>query len=469
MSVTPPMQPTDWENLKQVFIQAFRSNPRNFGNWQANTVGGGYEPSPVEDMLGSSPLLDYIRQGLPRDVQSSPLAQVLPDDAPDWLRQIPLGGYSPERAAQLQEARSADPAVRARTLQRGMVPSAADPTTFVPVGDGFRPNAAQAAGAAVADVAGVQGLQNIWWFLNAPQALTTLATLQATHGAGKDSRGVSVAPLLKSRNMRMAATAPAWIGMSFGVGSFGRQPGFEAAVPSEMDPTVTADPLAEIGSRFFLGRSGKMMPYDEFAQERPDVSRGEYEAYKAYLHGNNMPIKATLEGINGPEVTFLGKSMPVLTAIAPAVAAAVGARMGANKAARRLAASPEGNLIEMRDAALNNYQRAQGGDAIQEVRSGDARKPTRHAGAKRQATQEEIQDYYNEYARINNLVEDETLKQTLLYGGGSMTAAALIGSTMETARRALKGKAPDDEETTIVIEPSATLSAPRANQRTPMP
>ena len=81
----------------------------------------------------------------------------------------------------------------------------------------------------------------------------------------------------------MAASAPAVIAVSMGLGNAYRQPGYKAVVPDEDDPTKSANLLAEGIDRYFLGRSGQLLPYDEFVKERPDVSRAEYNQYKHCL------------------------------------------------------------------------------------------------------------------------------------------------------------------------------------------
>ena len=58
--------------------------------------------------------------------------------------------------------------------------------------------------------------------------------------------------------------------------------GYAAAVPSESDPAKTDNVLAEVATKYFLGRTGNLLPYEEFRKVRPDVSKAEYNAYKAY-------------------------------------------------------------------------------------------------------------------------------------------------------------------------------------------
>ena len=397
-----------------------------------------YEGTPVEQMLQGSQLLNYARQRLPENLAATQVGQkllgMLPEDskkARQAVGSVPLGGFSAEELQQLDAYRDGDPAldmvgdpeVQRNTVRVGKFPV---PGGEVPTGDSFRAAATQAAGVGMADLAS-DGLRNIWWFLNAPQALTQLAMLQGTQNAAQDYQALGrQAPLIKNRTVRMATTLPALIGMSMAVGNAYRQPGFKAVVPSEMDPTQTADPLAEMGSRYFLGRSGALLPYEEFVKERPDVSKGEYEAYKSYLFGSALPLKATAEGIHGPEVTFLGKSIPLATGILPAVAAVIGGRHGARKAGERLAG--EGKLQEAAD--LREEWREMKREAVT---------PDSDIGP------EEIADAYNRYEDLQMKNEREVALQTILYSSLGMGGTAIAGQTLESIRRALKGKAPVEE------------------------
>ena len=133
---------------------------------------------------------------------------------------------------------------------------------------------------------------------------------------------------------------------------FGGTGGYEAALPSEDDPTRSANVVAEVGAKYLLGRTGSLLPYNEFVQHRPDVSRGEYNKYKAFKYDKNtdtdlsdgdftMPmgvLKGTMEGIHGPELQFLGKSLPLTTGIIPYVGAVGGGLLGAIP-------SPRGKLV----------------------------------------------------------------------------------------------------------------------------
>ena len=124
---------------------------------------------------------------------------------------------------------------------------------------------------------------------------------------------------------------------------FGGYEGYEAVIPSEEDPSKTANVIAEIGAKYILGRTGNLLDYDEFKEVRPDVSKGEYNAYKAFKYDKNIDLnpfddgqinlpagvlKATKDGIHGAEVQFLGRSLPVNTALIPFATSVIGGAMG---------------------------------------------------------------------------------------------------------------------------------------------
>jgi hypothetical protein len=238
------------------------------------------------------------------------------------LAQIKAAFASPERLKEIERLRKED--------RSGAERQAFYDTYMIRDAETKREAAGAVLGTIAADIAG-DGMRNIWWFINAPQALTQVATQQAiATGAGR-----TVQPLIETAPLRMAATLPAVLGISMGMGQYGREPGFKAAVPSEDDPRQTADPINEALTRYFLGRSGRLLPYDEFVKERPDVSPEEYRQYKRYLFSNQGVLKATDEGVLGPEVAFMGKSIPISTALAPAVAGILGAGVGARRGAQR--------------------------------------------------------------------------------------------------------------------------------------
>ena len=120
-----------------------------------------------------------------------------------------------------------------------------------------------------------------------------------------------------------ALAIPAGIAMNTGLGlmtPFGGAEGYKAAVPSEEDPSKTANVIAEVASKYILGRTGNLLPWDEFKKVRPDVSKDEYQRYKAFKFDKETDLnpfddgkmtlptgvlKYTNEGIHGPGVRSL--------------------------------------------------------------------------------------------------------------------------------------------------------------------
>ena len=123
---------------------------------------------------------------------------------------------------------------------------------------------------------------------------------------------------------------------------FGGYEGYKAVIPDEEDPSKSANPIGEVAAKYIMGRTGNLLPYDEFVKVRPDVSREEYNRYKAFKfdkEGDLNPLdgditiptgvlKYTNEGIHGPEVQMLGRSLPVTTGVIPFASGVVGGMLG---------------------------------------------------------------------------------------------------------------------------------------------
>ena len=158
---------------------------------------------------------------------------------------------------------------------------------------------------------------------------------------------------LRKRNynpgMIQALAIPTGIAINSGLGlltPFGGAEGYKAAIPSEEDPTKTDNVLLEVAAKYIMGRTGNLLPYDEFVKVRPDVSPEEYGQYQGFKYDNREDynpldgdvsflmgaLKGTTEGIHGPEIQMLGRSLPVTTGVVPYLSAlgggVVGARMG---------------------------------------------------------------------------------------------------------------------------------------------
>ena len=322
-----------YQRLGPVVEQAILAEPGVMNRARQRDAGVEIEQAPVSHMATASPAIDTLRQILPENVGEVELAKrataLLPDDLQAKVNQIPLGGLTEDERAEREYLRDKYPEVAEQTTYVGETTEG--PTSQRRQVTSKREKLAQAVGSVIND-AMTDGMRNIWWFLNAPQAITQIAVLQGINTAKQRNMDTSVrradSPVFQSRGLRMAASAPAVIAVSMGLGNAYRQPGYKAVVPDEEDPTKSANLLAEGIDRYFLGRSGQLLPYDEFVKERPDVSRAEYNQYKQYLFGNKGVVKATMDGVQGPEVTFMGKSLPLMTAILPGAAGVLGVRRG---------------------------------------------------------------------------------------------------------------------------------------------
>jgi len=231
--------------------------------------------------------------------------------------------------------------------------------------------------------------RELWWLLNAPQASANVVQEMALKKQapelyraspvlldgrevrskrnarvagvidkeGRPKKGITITDgVYQQRNyepgMVEMLSIPAGIAINSGIGllnPFGGQEGYKAVIESEEDPSKTANVLGEVAAKYVLGKTGGLLPWDEFKQVRPDVSKDEYMRYKAFKFDNDgdlnpfddgqavLPtgvLKYTNEGIHGPEVQFLGRSLPLATAILPTATAIAGTALGARAGAK---------------------------------------------------------------------------------------------------------------------------------------
>ena len=209
-------------------------------------------------------------------------------------------------------------------------------------------NAAQATGDMIAETAisrarpvretEVQGELNLFPDAKKEPKKFQSDLYKVDRGTGKRKYGPGLVQL---------AAVPAGIAINTGLGlmtPFGGAEGYKAALPSEDDPSKTSNVLGEVAMKYIMGSTGNLLPYDEFVKVRPDVSKEEYGRYKAFKHDKPMldlnpfddgqmgvmrgALKTTDEGIHGPEVQFLGRSLPMTTGIIPFLGAVGGAAAG---------------------------------------------------------------------------------------------------------------------------------------------
>ena len=164
---------------------------------------------------------------------------------------------------------------------------------------------------------------------------------RATPGIRVSADGRVMRRRFNPNHVQLAAMLPAAVGVNAGIGLLGREEGYATAVPDEMDPRETANAVMEVGSRYLLGREGRLLEADDFLLERPDATYGEYQAYRNYLRDRDLDFnllddgkmnfgvgKVNLDGLRGAEVQFLGKSMGMNDTIIPTVSAAGGSVLG---------------------------------------------------------------------------------------------------------------------------------------------
>jgi len=184
-----------------------------------------------------------------------------------------------------------------------------------------------------------------------------------------------------SPGMVQALAIPTGIAINTGLGlmsPFGGAEGYKAAIPSEEDPTKSANIIGEIGLKYLMGRTGQLLPYEEFKKVRPDVSREDYNRYQAFKYDKREDynpldgdvtigagaLKFTDEGIHGPEVQFLGRGLPVTTGVIPFATALAGGLAGAKYGVRDKRAAISGLIGGMAGLAAGQV----GGNIIEDER-----------------------------------------------------------------------------------------------------
>lgn len=196
-----------------------------------------------------------------------------------------------------------------------------------------------------------------WWVLNHPMAQTAVAAELAADAAGLNPDYDTYHQLLDGRGeeatrpaidaafaadvgfshrgegtgipLGLARKIPAVIASSALLASSGnsnfanlagggRLSGFESILPTEGDKTVSSNPVAELGARYLFGRTGRLLPWEEFTAERPDVSPTDYGSARAHQFDSGPLlgiVKATSRNINAePEFTMMGFHVPLSAA-----------------------------------------------------------------------------------------------------------------------------------------------------------
>lgn len=176
----------------------------------------------------------------------------------------------------------------------------------------------------------------------------------------------------------------------FNLGQGGRTAGYEAIMPVDGNPTQTSNVLGEAAARYLFGRTGRLLPWEQFTQERPDISPQDYEAYKAHQFDKGLfnlgLFKATGRNLEGePEYTMMGFRVP-LSAAGTALGVLAGGAAGANLVNEAINSQVNRRLETLQGQGLSPDQlneRAWAGipDAIGRGREGHRRMLGAAAGA----------------------------------------------------------------------------------------
>ena len=120
----------------------------------------------------------------------------------------------------------------------------------------------------------------------------------------------------------------------FNLGEGGRVAGYQAINPDEDDPRISTSPVSDLLiDRGLLGKRGRLLPWEQFRQERTDIPYEQYEKYQDYLRNKDENflrdatgglIKGTMDGINGPELSVMGYSVTPTGALAAGAALLAG-------------------------------------------------------------------------------------------------------------------------------------------------
>ncbi len=177
-----------------------------------------------------------------------------------------------------------------------------------------------------ADVAG-HGTRHYLWNIHPEDVTYTIA------GDAIDLAG-------GNKSARIAGAYLSNVALALGAGNLnlmnldeaGRPRGFAATLPTDEDPRLTENTALEYVNRGLFGRTGRLLPWEQFHAERPDVDYQTYADYQEYLRDPGMflgVVKGTLDGVDGAEARILGYR--VTPAAALAAAGTVGAGVMAVK------------------------------------------------------------------------------------------------------------------------------------------
>lgn len=264
-----------------------------------------------------------------------------------------------------------------------------------------------------------------------------------------DAGNVGKSALSKRRyrpGMVDALQIPSALAINAGVGllnPLGGSNGYSAVFESDEDPTKTNNVIGEVAAKYVLGRTGNLLNWEDFKKVRPDVSKDEYMRYKAFKYdkkGDYNPfdgdftiptgvLKGTTEGIHGPEIQFLGRSIPLLSTLIPVAAAGIGTALGAKWEPSKFKDwKTEKN--QMKQMKNNQTEVINKLNLSPELRDEKIRKVNNELKeAKRQVWTNKGRDYQREYLGINRV------RNGIVAGLASYAGGLGVGLLAENERR----------------------------------
>jgi hypothetical protein len=158
---------------------------------------------------------------------------------------------------------------------------------------------------------------------------------------GKEIRGIpyetarGVVPLLTAGLLTQLSGNQDFTNLAEG----GRTKGYQAILPTDHNNKETESVPLELALRYITGRTGRLLPFQEFSAERPDVSKEDYDAAKMHQWDKGALglglFKGTGRNIEGePEFTMMGFRVPM--SAATAALAGLGGAVAGSKIANKL-------------------------------------------------------------------------------------------------------------------------------------
>lgn len=179
------------------------------------------------------------------------------------------------------------------------------------------------------------GTRGLWWRYNHPLAIADKVVEKAIGEEAAKELGPLKRGLLVS-SVAIPGTAVAGAYDITNVGEQFRQAGFaqQYAEEGSEDRRKSDQPALELFERFFLGRTGRPLAYEEAKKDIPDLTPERYGNFlRNYYQDKGLlgVLKVTPENLEGhPEARLLGYpvNIPMVTTFAGGSAgAAIGARM----------------------------------------------------------------------------------------------------------------------------------------------